>query len=82
MATLTITSNANSEIRKDVYTLRRDNVSGELASLIWQEVIKEVLKPYGGIKKFRAEWSHSSENTKVVCYVKKGVEVVVTGTLF
>jgi hypothetical protein len=82
MATLTITANAISANRKDVYTSRAENVSREFATLIWQEAIDEVLKPYGGREKLNVEWLHSSENTKVVCFVKKGVEIVITGTLF
>ena len=82
MATLTITANAKSANRRDVFTSRMESVSKETATLFLQSAIDEVLKPYGGRGKFGVEWDFSSENTKVICFVQRGVEVVVTATLF
>ena len=82
MATLTITANAKSANRRDVFTSRVESVSKETATLYLQSAIDEVLKPYGGRCKFGVEWNFSSENTKVICFVQRGVEVVLTATLF
>jgi hypothetical protein len=59
-----------------------ESVSKETATLYLQSAIDEVLKPYGGRCKFGVEWDFSSDNTKVICFVQRGVEVVLTATLF
>jgi hypothetical protein len=82
MATLTITANAKTANGRTEFTSRMANVSNELATLITTDVVADMLKPYGGREKFGVEWEHSSPNTKVACFVKKGVEVVITATLF
>ena len=77
-----ISANAKSANRRDVFTSRMECGSKETATLFLQSAIDEVLKPYGGRGKFGVEWDFSSENTKVICFVQRGVEVVVTATLF
>ena len=82
MATLTITANAKTASETLVHTARVSDISKETATVILSDDTKSILSRYGGREKFGIEWQHQSDNTIVVCYVKRGVEVVVTATYF